>query len=130
MRIERPLRRKNSIVLTSLVDVMFVLLFFFMLASSYLDWGALEVNMAGAKPASAPLAPTTQPAHALLLMPGGRMKLDGHDLGLDDLTTQLAPPARVIVQPASGVSLQQMVSVVDRLKAAGVTLSLGQANTP
>ncbi|TXH03831.1 MAG: biopolymer transporter ExbD [Nevskiaceae bacterium] len=124
MRIERPARRRNSIVLTSLVDVMFVLLFFFMLASSYLDWGTLDVNIGG-KPASSP--GTLPPAHALLLLPGGQWRLDGRPLDPARLEATLPSASRVVVQPAAGVSLQELVAVVDRLKAAGVALTLGAA---
>ncbi|OOC09384.1 ExbD/TolR family protein, partial [Thioalkalivibrio halophilus] len=39
----RP-RRRNLISLTPLIDVVFILLVFFMLASSFLDWRAVELE--------------------------------------------------------------------------------------
>jgi biopolymer transport protein ExbD len=124
MRIEQPARRKNSIVITSLVDVMFVLLFFFMLASSYLDWGALDVNIGGGAARAA--LPVPGHVHQLQLLPGAQLRLDGKALSLAQLPTSFESDARVVVQPAAGVPLQEMITVIDRLKAAGVALTLGR----
>ena len=127
MRIARPARRKNStIVITSLVDVMFVLLFFFMLASSYLDWGALDVNIGSGE--SKTTMPVPGHVHQLQLLPGAQLKLDGKLIALAQLTSSLQPDSRVVVQPQPGVPLQDMISVIDHLKAAGVSLTLGHAS--
>jgi biopolymer transport protein ExbD len=126
MRIARPARRKNSIVITSLVDVMFVLLFFFMLASSYLDWGAVDVNIGGGESKST--IPVPGHVHQLQLLPGAQLRLDGKPVVLSQLPAALERDARVIVQPQIGVPLQEMVAVIDRLKAAGVALTLGRAS--
>lgn len=126
MRIARPARRKNSIVITSLVDVMFVLLFFFMLASSYLDWGAVDVHIGGGESKST--IPLPGHVHQLQLLPGAQLRLDGKPVALSQLTSTLEHDARVIVQPQIGVPLQEMVTVIDQLKAAGVGLTLGRAS--
>ena len=126
MQIARPVRRKNSIVITSLVDVMFVLLFFFMLASSYLDWGAVDVNIGGAE--SKATVPVPGHVHQLQLLPGAQLNLDGKRVTLSDLASRLERDARVIVQPQAGVPLQEMVSVIDQLKAAGVSTTLGRGS--
>ena len=126
MRIARPARRKNSIVITSLVDVMFVLLFFFMLASSYLDWGAVDVNIAGGESKST--VPVPGHVHQLQLLPAAQLRLDGKPVLLSQLPSALEPDARVIVQPQAGVPLQEMISVIDQLKAAGVSLTLARAS--
>jgi biopolymer transport protein ExbD len=125
MQIAKPARRKNSIVITSLVDVMFVLLFFFMLASSYLDWGALDVNISGSESHAA--LPLPGHLHQLQLLPGGQLKLDGKPLLLPQLAPALEHDARVVVQPLPGVPLQDMITVIDQLKASGVALTLGLA---
>ncbi len=125
MRIARPARRKNSIVITSLVDVMFVLLFFFMLASSYLDWGTVDWNVGGSESSST--LPVPGHVHQLQLLPSAQLKLDGKPVVLLQLTTSLERDARVIVQPQAGVPLQEMIAVIDQLKAAGVGLTLGRA---
>jgi biopolymer transport protein ExbD len=126
MRIARPARRKNSIVITSLVDVMFVLLFFFMLASSYLDWGAVDVNIGGGESKST--VPVPGHVHQLQLLSAAQLRLDGKPVLLPQLPSALEADARVIVQPQAGVPLQEMISVIDQLKAAGVSLTLGRAS--
>lgn len=125
MRIARPARRKNSIVITSLVDVMFVLLFFFMLASSYLDWGAVDVNIGGGELRTT--LPVPGHVHQLQLLPGAQLRLDGKSVALSQLVSTLERDSRVIVQPQAGVPLQEMTAVIDQLKAAGVRLTLGHA---
>lgn len=124
MRIARPARRKNSIVITSLVDVMFVLLFFFMLASSYLDWGAVDVNIGGGD--SKNTLPVPGHVHQLQLLPGAQLRLDGKPVVLSQLVATLERDARVVIQPQAGVPLQELISVIDPLKAAGVSLTLGR----
>ena len=124
MRIARPARRKNSIVITSLVDVMFVLLFFFMLASSYLDWGTVDVNISGDSKSTLPVPGHV---HQLQLLPGAQLRLDGRPVILSQLASALERDSRVIVQPQAGVPLQEMISVIDQLKATGVSLTLGRS---
>ncbi|MGH8540279.1 MAG: ExbD/TolR family protein [Stenotrophobium sp.] len=119
-----PRRRSNTLIITSLVDVMFVLLFFFMLTSSYLDWGALKVNIAGSGHAAAPSA---HPLLVLQLLPGGALRLNGQAVAATELIAAVrrVTGAHVVVQPAPGVPLQDLVGVIDRLQSAGVKPNLG-----
>ena len=41
--IAKPRRRRSPISLTPLIDVVFILLVFFMLASSFLDWRSITL---------------------------------------------------------------------------------------
>lgn len=104
---------------------MFVLLFFFMLASSYLDWGALDVNIGAGESKAA--MPIPGHVHQLQLLPAAQLRLDGKPITIAQLPSILERDARVIVQPQPGVPLQDMISVIDQLKAAGVSLTLGRA---
>ena len=47
MQIPLARRRRVPSPLTSLIDVVFILLFFFMLASSYMDWRSLNMTLGG-----------------------------------------------------------------------------------
>ena len=115
-------RRRALISLTPLIDVVFILLIFFMLASSFLDWRAIELN------APAQAAAGTSVEGALLVeVRSDSLRLSGETVSLDALASRIsarletAPDQRVLVRPASGVALQQAVAVLDRLKAAGVS---------
>ncbi len=48
MRLNDPGRTKRSFSLTPLIDVVFLLLVFFMLASTFLKFGAVKIETAGA----------------------------------------------------------------------------------
>ncbi len=126
----RPLRRladsntragrRPLVSLTPLIDVVFILLIFFMLASSFLDWRAIALNA----PPAAGGASSIEGALLVEVMPG-RLRLAGETLSLDALAERigrqvaLVPERRVVIKPAKGVSLQQAVQVLDRLTLAG-----------
>ncbi|GAA3962947.1 ExbD/TolR family protein [Allohahella marinimesophila] len=112
-------RRKTVISLTPLIDVVFILLVFFMLASSFLDWRVLSMDTSAAGPA----APTDLEDFVVRVQ-GDDVLVDGAAVSLDQLTLQLTArqPAD---QPVSLLALgdttvQQVVRVLDRLDAAGI----------
>ncbi len=124
-----PRRRRALISLTPLIDVVFILLVFFMLASSFLDWRAIDLGA----PARATAA---TPVDGALLVELGRdgIRLSGESLSLDALAARVAervarrPDQRVLVRPAPGVSLETAVAVLDRLAGTGVrALSLARS---
>lgn len=114
-------RRRTTISLTPLIDVVFILLVFFMLASSFLDWRAIDLNA----PAPAGAGPSIEGAMLVEVRPDG-LRFAGAPTGLDDIEATVVqrlserPQLRVLVKPAPGVPLQRAVAVLDRLAAAGV----------
>ena len=118
--------RRALISLTPLIDVVFILLVFFMLTSTFLDWRPIELNAPG------PTAASAEASDSLLIeirMDG--LRLDGEAVSLGELRrridSQLAhnPDQRVRLKPAAGVTLQRAVDVVGLLTRAGaVNLSL------
>lgn len=115
-------RRRPLISLTPLIDVVFILLVFFMLASSFLDWRAIDLNT----PQSASAGASMEGALLVEVRREG-LRLAGRAVSLDALVAGVAerleadPGRRVLVKPAAGVRLQAAVDVVDRLDAAGVS---------
>ena len=108
--------------LTPLIDVVFILLVFFMLASSFRDWRAIELA------APAPGGRSGAPMEGALLVevrPDG-LRLSAEPVSLDVLAARVArrvigqPDVRVLVKPQRGVVLQETVGVLDALAAAGV----------
>lgn len=119
----RPGRRRTLISLTPLIDVVFILLVFFMLASIFQDWRAIElVTPARAKASGAPM----EGALLVEVRPDG-VRLSAEPVSLDVLVDRVGrrvtgqPDVRVLVKPAHGVVLQEMVRVLDALAATGVT---------
>ena len=113
------MRRRAVITLTPLIDVVFILLVFFMLASSFMDWRTLELSVARSGGGSAMKG-------ALLVDIGdGYLRLSGRKMDADSLLRTLAqrfkagPDQRVLVKPRRGVALQDAVDLIDRIAAVG-----------
>jgi biopolymer transport protein ExbD len=122
MRFDSPASRRRLVSLTPLIDVVFILLVFFMLASSLVKWQSVEMDAPAAATAGTPVV------GSWLV----RVQLDGMDLNAEaiaaaELAGRVAaridedPAQRILVQPEPGVSLQRLVDVLDLLRAAGAT---------
>ncbi|SEP14590.1 ExbD/TolR family protein [Aquisalimonas asiatica] len=122
---DRPRRRKPS--LTPLIDVVFILLVFFMLASTFTEWRSLELNV----PADA-TAPSEDEAPPLVVRVGDdSVSLDGDTMELATVADAIAdaisedPERVVVVRPEGDVPLQRLVTVMERLNQVdGVRISL------
>lgn len=118
----RKPRRRALISLTPLIDVVFILLVFFMLASSFLDERAIKVDA----PAATLGGSSMEGALLVELQPDG-LRLAGQRLTGAQLFARLAdyaarnPAQRVLIKPAQGVSLQDAVGLLDRVLASGLT---------
>jgi biopolymer transport protein ExbD len=122
MRLESPRARRRLISLTPLIDVVFILLIFFMLASNLVDWRRLEMD--------APVATGSGDA-----MPGSwlvRVRPDALDLNARTIDTatlrdrvssriDAEPEQRILVQTAPDVSLQRLIDIIDLLREAGAS---------
>ena len=124
---EEPAARPIS--LTPLIDVVFILLVFFMLASSFLDWQAVDLKLSGG------VGEARGEARSLLVRieAGGALRLNGELRSPDALEAEVArrltenADLAVVLQPGPGVPLQRAVTVLDLLKRAGVSdLSLAR----
>lgn len=121
-RIARPRPRRSPISLTALIDVVFILLVFFMLASSFLDWRSITLDAPTAGAQAAPME-----GAMLVEVRTTGLRLAGRPVTLEELEGRIRarlagkPDQAVFVKPAPGVPLQQAVAVLDRLSAAGVS---------
>ena len=115
-------RRRALISLTPLIDVVFILVVFFMLASSFFDWRAIDLTAPGQAAAS----PSAEGAVLVEVRADG-LRLSGQPITLDDLAQhlrdRLADDAgrRVLVQASTGVALQRVIAVLDRVSDAGAS---------
>jgi len=116
----KPRRRRPLISLTPLIDVVFILLIFFMLASSFLHWRAIDLNPPARAGAGGSLA-----GALLVEVAPGTLRLAGRRMTVEQLLSRVSdrldtePGQRVLVKPVDGVVLQEVVNVLDRLTEAG-----------
>lgn len=111
------LRRRPN--LTPMIDVVFLLLIFFMLASRFGVDRALPLAVAGSGGTYA------GPPRLVELAPSG-LSLNGVPVAPDRLPDALAammqsPDDAIILRARDGADLQALVAVMDRLGAAGLT---------
>jgi biopolymer transport protein ExbD len=114
MRIECTPRRRTLISLTPLIDVVFILLVFFMLASNFSQLRAIGVTI----PAEAGGPAAGEQPLVVRVHPDGRLDLDGQPVSEDGLAArvrQFADGRPVLVQPVGDTRLQVLVAVLDRL---------------
>lgn len=122
MHIESARPRSRLITLTPLIDVVFILLVFFMLASTFLDWQGIEIDLSSASSTEA----LEDDAWLVRVELDGVVNLNGERLTLDSLTDrvrhriQARPDQAIIIQPLSNSIVQSLVHVLDELAAAGV----------
>ena len=113
-------RRRARISLTPLIDVVFILLVFFMLASSFLDWRSISLSSTAAASGGGGVE------GALLVDVGtDSVRLAGETMSPAALARRIEtalgekPDRRVLLRPRLGVEMQRLVTVLDRLQAAG-----------
>ncbi|MEL6264144.1 MAG: biopolymer transporter ExbD [Pseudomonadota bacterium] len=121
--------RRGGVGLTPMVDVVFLLLVFFMLAATYGDEArALRLGMpaaddGGDKPPADP-ATTSGPPRLVSVLPD-RVRVNGFVTPIEGLAEAVrplmpTPDAVIILRPVEGASLQRVVDVIDALKAGGI----------
>ena len=113
--------RRRPISLTPLIDVVFILLMFFMLTSTFTRWKAVDLRLPISSSDASPKKP-----QALLLHTDGSLSLRGRSFQLLDSNVEAAlsvldSTRPVIVFPESGTRVQTIISTFERLTAAGVS---------
>jgi biopolymer transport protein ExbD len=122
MRFESIAPKRRLVSLTPLIDVVFILLVFFMLASSLVKWQVVALDA----PASAAAGTAVVGSWLVRVQPDG-LDLNAEPIEPSELAGRIGvriienPDQRVLVQPAPGVSLQHLVDVLDLLRDAGAT---------
>lgn len=111
--------RRRRLGLTPLIDVIFLLLLFFMLSSTFLRFAPVEVSTTRAPATGA------DPGRAALLVvrSGGALSLNGTATPPGDLVAALAAleergTVRLLVSADAGASVQDLVAALERLKSS------------
>ena len=112
------LRRKHSLIsLTPLIDVVFILLIFFMLASSFAEWQFIELSVGEAEE----MRVDSRRASTIKLVSDDTFTLNDKEMGIVEIVSIVRERCRVninhpiIIQPHDGVSLQSLVTILDQI---------------
>lgn len=120
MQLSSPRRRRPLVSLTPLIDVVFILLVFFMLATNFADWRSLTLSASAATTGGS--ASSTSDATIVGIGVDGAVTLDGEPVALQALSVRLSVRRddRILVRPEDDTPLQHIVSVLDLLEVAGI----------
>ncbi len=125
MTLKRPARAGPLISLVPMIDVMLILLVFFMVTSTYLDLDMIPAARRSDTPAAA--SPGEAPGNTVMIRLGGDgiPVVGGAALPGPALTALLRdrlandPLAQVIVLPSGAATTQALISVMDAATRAG-----------
>jgi biopolymer transport protein ExbD len=120
MRLNNQLPRRRAIGLTALIDVVFLLLVFFMLASTFLKFGNVKIDLGGAEPAMGDLS-------KIVMVHVGKEKrvtVDGEDVPTAALADRLAHlkregRERVVVAVRADAAVSDMLGIVGVVRRSG-----------
>ena len=122
MQLRSRYRNASPVIgLTPLIDVVFILLVFFMLASSFLDWRGYEMSVTVQDKTSSRTS-DTRPA-TVRINGNGAITLNGEGIPLDKLAARIIRDhagAPVHLQPVNGAKLQSLIHVMDVLGRDGI----------
>lgn len=121
-----PARTRKTISLTALIDVVFILLMFFMLTSSFSQWRAISLNTPVASEQT-----SDRPPQLLIIHSDGSFSQPGESgLPLQQAIDDFDHRHPVVLLPEEKTTVQTIVSALEQLKGAGIAqLSLGNTLT-
>ena len=121
MQLKKPKRPIHLLNVTPLIDVVFILLVFFMLATSFAQYRLIGVDT----PQETEISRDEQGSVVILLTADGGMEFDGEPIDPAALEASIQgvlaidPLRGFLVRPEAGVSLQTAVTAFDRTRDAG-----------
>ncbi|MEO1018747.1 MAG: biopolymer transporter ExbD [Pseudomonadota bacterium] len=117
-RLPHKRRAKRRLALTPLIDVVFLLLVFFILAGRFEQHNHLTLAQSSAGQA----AEEATPPQMLRLMLDGAVQIEGRTLSVEEAQSHLVSAGRppVILAPRADVDVQVLVTWVDHLRDIGI----------
>ncbi len=112
------IKRKSLVNLTPLIDMVFILLIFFMLASNFVEWNYIELGVGE----SEELLVDYDQASIIQIAENHVFYLNEAALPLDTIISKVRNRVRsdinhpIVVQPSASTKLQAMVNVLDQLQ--------------
>jgi biopolymer transport protein ExbD len=124
MKIAVRKRRAPSIIIVSLVDILTILLIFFVVSTTFKrDQPEVQINLPDSKTST---KSSSEQEHAVVSVnENDEVRLDGQIIGVDELEASVRnlPPARraaLALQADKKSSFGAIIKVMDALKLAGV----------
>ena len=109
--------KRSLVSLTPLIDVVFILLIFFMLASNFVDWQFIEFSIGESEEVTIDYKSTS----VITLKPNDEYYLNDIKMELNSIVEIVRERCRkninhpVIIQPDEQASLQSLVTVLDEI---------------
>ena len=122
---DRKRHKGVELNVTSLIDVLFLLLIFFMLTTTFKQAGELELNLPESSTAGPARRDERSKAVELVLTEQGTLMLDGTPTSFERLLPALRtlrerqPDAQIAIQAETGVEHGQVVRLLDAVRTAG-----------
>ncbi len=117
MQLSLP-RKKSLVNLTPLIDVVFILLIFFMLASNFVRWHYIELSIGEMED----IEVEQKNLSIIKITSDGEYKLNDKILLFDSIILNMRKQIRnnanhpIIVQPEEGANVQAMIDILNSLK--------------
>ncbi len=117
MQIVKIQRKRSLVRLTPLIDVVFILLIFFMLASSFAEWQFIELDVGQADE----MRVDSRSTSTIKLISDEIFTLNDNEMGIAEIVSTVRERCRInidhpiIIQPLEGVSLQSLVTILDQI---------------
>ena len=128
MRLEQPLATGRRIKLTPLIDVIFLLVLFFLLASTFSRYTMIELGGAGGQT----VASDIEGFVLVRVGSGAEIDVNGRPIPLAELEQEVQALAvdgdrHIILSPTGEASVQDLVAALDVLNDTGVPIHLTQS---
>jgi biopolymer transport protein ExbD len=128
--IPTPVARRRRIPLTPLIDVIFILIMFFLLSSTFGTWRPLDVSLGrtSAQQGTVAAASPKVPSVLIVVRPTGQenraeLTVNGVDLSFEKLSDELDRLAALgasnaMLVPEKGTDFQQVVRILDEARSS------------
>lgn len=123
VRSRRALAAQAEIQITPLIDMMFILLIFFVVTTSFVSETGLNIE----RPQSSSSETLPRESVSVAISADGQFTVDGQRAGLFSIRPLLQrrlssePGLAVIIVSDKSVSVERVVRVTDEVRAAGIT---------
>lgn len=121
MQFERTTKKPRQIGLTPLIDVVFLLIIFFMLSTSFIKTESMELSF----PSGQEVKDTPQEAVRIFVHDDQRLFLNNKEMTIPDLKAQLRlmlfkdAERSILLLSGDKVSVQRLVSIMDDIYLMG-----------